>query len=388
MFSLDRFQEAIRGESLDGWLFCNFRHRDALTDELLCLDPRAVSTRQWFYFIPAAGNPVKLVHAIEDSILAALPGDTVLYDSRVSLEGQLRRFAPKRVAILADRYLQILSTIDAATCDLIRSCGITVSSAAGLIQRVRGVLDTGGIESHERAAAELYRIVAESWNRVRAAFRDGKAICERDIRDFMLDSFAESGLITDHPPIVASGENSGDPHYDIPENSKGKRLEAGDIVQFDLWAKFPGGIYADISWVGFCGDEVPKNHASEFASLLRARDLVLPYLGQALSRQEPVTGAAIDRAVRDCLLEDFPATALRHRTGHGIDAECHGSGVNLDSVEFPDTRRILEGSCFSVEPGVYFPVYGYRTEIDVYISNGKPKISGGPIQTKLMTFQD
>lgn len=388
MFNLDRFQEAIRGESLDGWLFCNFHHRDSLTDELLALDPRSVSTRQWFYFIPASGNPIKLVHAIEESILSPLPGDTVHYNSRESLEAQLCRFAPKRVSILSDPYLLILSTIDAATCDLVRSCGIAVSSAGGLVQRIRGILDTVGLESHERAATELYRIVTESWNRVCAAFRDGQAVYERDIRDGMLDSFAKLGLITDHPPIVAAGPNSGNPHYDIPENSRGKRLEPGDIVQFDLWAKFPGGIYADISWVGFCGDTVPENYVSEFASLLRARDLVKPYLEQALARKEPVTGAEIDRAVRTRLFESFPETALRHRTGHGIDTECHGSGVNLDSVEFPDIRRILEGSCFSVEPGVYFSGYGFRTEIDVYIRNGKPKISGGPIQTKLMTFQD
>jgi Xaa-Pro aminopeptidase len=388
MFDLDRFQEAILGENLDGWLFCNFHHRDTLADELLALDPRSVSTRQWFYFIPASGNPVKLVHAIEESILSTLPGDTVCYNSRESLEAQLRRFAPKRVALLSDPYLQILSTIDAATCDLVRSCGIAVSSAAGLIQRIRGILDTEGIESHERAAAELYHIVAKSWDRVRAAFRDGKAVYERDIRDGMLASFEKSGLVTDHPPIVAAGPNSGNPHYDIPENSKGKRLEAGDIVQFDLWAKLTGGIYADISWVGFCGNTAPQQYASEFASLLRSRDLVVPYLEANLSGKEPVTGSAIDRAVRASLLENFPETALRHRTGHGIDTECHGSGVNLDSIEFPDTRRILEGSCFSVEPGVYFSGYGFRTEIDVYIRNGKPNISGGPIQTKLMTFQD
>lgn len=386
MFCLELTQEAIRGESLDGWLFCNFQHRDRLTDSLLDLDQSIVSSRRWLYFVPSRGEPLKIVHSIEQNILSSLPGKTERYSERTDLETILARFTGLTCAILSDPYLQVLSTVDASSAALFASCGIHTVSAATLIQRIRGVLDSKGIQSHERAAALLYRIVHDAWNFVSASFASGAPAYEVDIQEFMLNALKQAGLVSDHPPIVASGPNSGDPHYSIPVGTRGRQLTSGDVIQFDIWAKELDGIYADISWIGYCGPVVPEHIASRAATIFQARDLVKPAIERSFAAGRDITGKNLDELVRSFILERFPSDAVRHRTGHGIDSECHGSGVNLDSIEFPDERKLLEGSCFSVEPGIYFSDSGFRTEIDIYISQGLPVVSGGPIQTELLTL--
>lgn len=379
-------QEAIRGESLDGWLFCNFRHRDSLTDSLLELDISAVSSRQWLYLVPPRGEPVKIVHSIEREILSSLPGRTETYREKRELVGLLTHFSGMTCAILSDPNLPVLSTVDAASAALFSACGIRTVSAATLVQRVRGTLDERGIESHERAAGVLYRLVRAAWDAVASSFAAGAPAFEGDIRDFMTSYLAREGLVTDHPPIVACGSHSGDPHYAVSAGTRGARMKAGDIVQFDVWAKESDGIYADISWIGYCGPDVPDELARRANAAFGARDLVVDLIGQSLGNGARVTGRELDERARAYLLERVPADALRHRTGHGIDAECHGSGVNLDSIEFPDDRELLEGSCFSVEPGVYFEDCGFRTEINVYIKGGAPVVSGGPVQTRLLSL--
>jgi len=386
MTAITPVQEAIREEKLDGWLFCNFAHRDRLTDTLLSLNPGAVSSRRWFYLVPATGTPEKIVHAIEKDILDSLEGAKTVYSSRDELELILRRFAGTRIAVLCDPDIQVLSTMDAASFNLLHSCGIETASAACLVQRVKGILDEAGISSHEKSARLLYGIVHDAWHLVNKAFKSGSTLYEGDIRDFMLSRFAQEGLVTDHDPIVGTGPNTGNPHYTV--EGRGRSFRAGDVVQFDLWAKYPDGIYADISWLGYCGTVVPEETQKRFDLVIAARDLVRPAIEEAFAAGLPVNGASLDARVRKFLLDRCPKEAVQHRTGHGIDTDCHGSGTNLDSVEFPDTRRLLEGSCFSVEPGIYFADCGFRTEIDIYIHHGKPVVSGGDIQTTLLTLKD
>lgn len=390
MLSIDPMQKAIREERLDGWLFCNFSHRDTFTDALLNLDIQALSSRRWFYYIPASGEPIKIVHIIESNILSELPGTSTKYASLESLKTCLRQFSGQRIAILFDPEILVLSTIDASSYNLLVSCGIDTVSASTLIQRIKGILDEKGIQSHENAARILYKIVHKAWNFAKTQYVLNTVLCEGDIQDFILTQFDSEGLITDYPPIVAFGSNSGNPHYCIAGHrdtkKRGAILQGGDVVQFDLWAKFPEGIYADISWIAYCGKDIPKEIQKRFAIVTAARDLVKPAIKKAFQSKTCITGKELDTIVRVYLLEHCPPEAIQHRTGHGIDTQCHGSGTNLDSIEFPDFRAVLEGSCFSVEPGIYFPDSGFRTEINIYIQNGKPVISGGEIQTSLFTL--
>jgi Xaa-Pro aminopeptidase len=373
---LNGIQEAIRRENLDGWLFCNFQHRDILADTMLNISGDAVNSRLWFYVVPARGEPFKLVHAVEAGILDGLAGPKALYVSREDLSAALRPLGGKRWAVHCSDTLTAISFLDAGTAAFLEKTGLMLVSAAPLIQRFRGLLDADGIASHERAVDQLYGIVDLVWGQVRRAYVEAIAFCEGKLRELLLEEMDRRGLVTGHPPIVAAGVNSGNPHYDF--TGGGSPIREGDVIQLDLWAKekTPGAIYGDISWVGVFAKEATAEAEQCFADLVSAREGACRFIGTELAAGRDVSGAMVDRETRKLLTARGYGEAMKHRTGHGIDTACHGSGVNMDSVEFPDFRLLLEGACFSLEPGVYFPGFGMRTEIDVYIARGKPVISG------------
>lgn len=374
-----------------GWVFTNFSHRDKLSDSLLDLDMLSVSTRRWIYVIPTQGEPIKIVHAIEKAILDSLPGKTFVYTGQEELRDHLQQFSGSTLSILTDADIPVISTVEAGFVAFLHSCNIKTTSAASLIQRTKGLLTKKGIESHERAAALLYRIVKEAWGFVSEKFNSNEDLFEHDVQSFMLQKFADYSLVTDHAPIIAFGKNTGDPHYDSPKKNSA-RAKKGDIIQFDLWAKEAfasdengdispeAAIFADISWLGVYGTQVPQHYSDAFTHLIAARDTVFATLTKKAKNSATavfdVTGSELDAGVRKSLIASGYKEWIKHRTGHGIDTSCHGSGANLDSVEFPDHRTLLEGSCFSVEPGIYSDKYGMRTEIDVYIKDGFPVISG------------
>lgn len=390
MLDLIEAQKAIRGEGLDGWLFCNYAHRDSLSDSLLAVPEGHTNSRLWFALVPPEGQIQVLVHVIEPSILDHLNPSRCLYDSWETMRAKLAVWQGKHIAVLADSGQPSISTMDGGTLDLLRSAGIIPVSAAVLMQRCFSLMDSDSRVSHERTAKKLYQLTHDTWDWIADRFTAGIPTTEGEVQDYLLDGFDRSGLITDHPPIVGFGKNSADPHYMPPgkdhSGPRGALLEPEQVVQLDMWAKESGGWYADISWSGFSGAQAPANIIQTFAILCRARDLVFETLMQCLGTGLPVTGAELDAAVRNYLTAAGYKTALRHRSGHGIDTDCHGSGVNLDSVEFPDHRPILEGSCFSVEPGLYFKSWGLRTEINLYILEGRPVVSGGIPQSGLLTI--
>lgn len=381
---LARIREAIRGESLSGWLFYNFHHRDTLSDGILGIAEGASNTRPWAYLVPESGEPLKITHAVEARILDHLPGTAANYVERKEFFRPFERFRGQRWGAHLSPELPVLSFLDAGTAREIEARGLSLASAAALIQRLKGLLNEEGIASHERAADGLYGIVEETGSLIREAYESGKTIDEGTVRRFMLEGMDRRGLITDHPPIVAAGSHTGDPHYDFA--GSGAAFRDGDVIQLDLWAKekAPGSIYADISWVVFFGPEPDDEVRRAWKALAEAREEALRFAEAAMRAGKPPEGAAVDARVRERLIGAGYEAALRHRTGHGIDTECHGAGVNLDSVEFPDRRLLLEGSCFSVEPGLYFPRFGLRTEIDVYIRKGLPRVSGKERQREIL----
>jgi Xaa-Pro dipeptidase len=385
MRDLLEFQKAIREEALDGWLFCNFHHRDTIADRLLSIPPEAMNTRFWFYFLPTSGEPRKVVHAIESSILDRVPGTRRVYSSRDELIQILKTLPHGRFGCSVSETLPVFSFLDEGTAALLRSCGFALASAGSLIQRLASLLDREGMRSHEEAAAKLRTVVEETWKFVRTRYTDGKSLTEGELVHRMEEAFDRSGLTSGERPLAAVGKNSADPHYAV--SGEGETVSPGDIIQLDLWAKnrAPAAVYADISWVGVYGERPEKRVAETFAYLARARDGAVAFIAERLAEGSPPQGREVDETVRRFLFEGGFGLYLKHRTGHGIDEEVHGFGVNLDAVEFPDDRRLLEGSCFSVEPGLYFPDYGLRTEIDVYIRGGKPVISGGKPQRRILT---
>jgi Xaa-Pro aminopeptidase len=375
--ALEAMQAAIRGEGLDGWLFCSFHHRDALSEAILNTRTDSTNSRLWVYAVPARGEPLGIVHAIEYDALAGLPGGRVAYISREEFIAALEPLKGKRWGAHVSRTITAISYLDAGTAALFEDAGLELVSAAGLVQRFKGTLDDRAIESHEQAAGELYEIVALAWEQVRQAYGRGEPLHEGVLRVLIQDEYKKRNLISDHPPIVAAGANSGNPHYDF--SGSGALIKPGDVVQFDIWAKKheSGAIYGDISWVGVFAPAPAPRIEQAFADLLSAREGAIRFIEDELAAGRRPEGAAVDQKTREILIGLGYSAALRHRTGHGIDTECHGSGVNMDSLEFPDSRLLLNGSCFSLEPGIYFSDFGLRTEIDVYIQDGKPVVSGG-----------
>lgn len=283
--------------------------------------------------------------------------------------------------------LAALSYLDHGTARLLEGWGFALQPAENLIQETLGVLSPEQMTAHETAAAHLYEIVDLLWSRICRAFRENTPLREIEVQGWILAEFEKRGLISDHAPIVAAGPNAGDPHYGPEEPSR--ILSPGDTVQFDLWAKVPGpfGTYADISWVGFLGETADPAVEKLFRLIRDARNRGVQVIEDALAGGSPITGAEVDREVRKVIIDGGEGEFLCHRTGHGIDAELHGWGVNLDCVEFPDHRTLREGSCFSIEPGLYKEAYGCRTEIDAYIKDGKLIVSGGPIQRELLLLK-
>lgn len=399
MTSTESIRNAIRSEGLAGWLFYNYKHRDPLSDRILGIPADRVNTRPWYLLIPAEGEPLKIVHAIEGSVLAHLPGRELSYGSMGELHRILNQAAEAADGPVCAQYSELLpalSFLDHGTARILTKCGFDLVSSARCLQRVLGALTAAGRESHRRAAAHLYGIVSMAWKRIVRDLSEKNPVTEGSIRDYMLAEIEKRDLTTDHPPIVAAGPNSGDPHY--AAEGDGDPIVHERIVLFDIWAKEKGSesVYADISWMGYTAPTPPLRIVDRFQTLTHARDLAFSYIDErCIGANRPAdsggengfpTGAEVDRKVREYLKEQGLESFLRHRTGHAIDTECHGFGANIDSVEFPEERHLIEGSCFSLEPGLYGEEYGMRTEIDVLIENGRPTITGGRPQTTLLTL--
>lgn len=385
MTFLQQAQEAVRGENLDGWLFFNFHGRDMTANRLLGLNEQRINTRPWFCLIPAEGEPVKVVHAIEKKILDPVPGKTEVYSSRSRLTEILKPLAGTYASQVSEN-ITAISTLDHGTARYLEGLGFTIVSSAALIQKTAGVLDEAGIASHERAAKLLYACIHHTWQQVRSETTRGIRLTESVVQGWINRYFRENGLITEHPVLVAAGVHSADPHYEVPET--GGPVSPGDTIQFDIWAKedCPGGIYADISWVGVMAETASPEAERVFRTVTGARNGALDFITGRLKDVRSVTGAEVDRTTRAYIEDAGYGGYFCHRTGHGIDTDVHGSGVNMDAVEFPDEREIIEGSCFSIEPGIYLEHFGMRTEIDAYRWNGSLVVSGGPIQHTILTL--
>ncbi len=402
MFNLEKAIKAIRQENLDGWLFYNVEHRDRISDLILGIYEQAVNSRPWIYVVFARADPVKLVHTIEAGILDTLPGRKFVYSSWDEYLTLIKRIGKggrgRRLGLNFSRWNPFASFVDYGTVETIKASGFDVFPGDNLINRFLGTLSRDEIRSHEEAARFLYRIVFDIWARLEEALKAGNSPREVDVQSWITGYFGEYGLVAEDSPIVAVDKNSGDPHYESGcsggVGGESGVIKRGMIVQFDLWARLEKvsyledslPVYADISWVGYTGKDIPDRYVKAFEVVCSARDRGVDFINRKLASGKTVTGAEVDAVVRSVIVEAGYGDYLRHRTGHSIGSRVHGFGVNLDSIEFPDRRELIEGSCFSVEPGVYFPDFGVRTEIDVYIDGGKAVISGGSPQHKILTM--
>jgi Xaa-Pro aminopeptidase len=381
---LDALRKALAELKLDGWLLYDFHGQNPTALHVLGLGGKML-TRRFFLLFPRSGEPVLLAHAIEQSQFGPdVPGRREVFASWTSLKDGLARMLgalPKgaRVAMeyLPGGTIPTLSRVDAGTLELVRSFGVEVVSSADLVQRFFCRLDAAQVESHRRALAVVDAAKDEAFARIGAAHRQGKAPLETEIQAFLMDRFREADLETDHAPIVAVNAHAGDPHY-APSDATPTPIREGDLVLIDLWARGrgPRDVYADITWVGFCGDRPPEKLERIFRVAADARDAGLEALAKAHREGRTLAGFEVDRVVRDHIAAAGFGDRFVHRTGHSIETRVHGDGANLDDHETHDVRPLVPGLCFSIEPGIYLPEegLGVRTEIDVFLAGDGPKV--------------
>lgn len=383
-------RDALAAAALDGWLLYDFRLSDPLAYRILGLDERGISTRRWFCFVRADGDPLKLVSAVEAHRLDSIAGESIVYRSAQEMRAGLARmlFGAKRIAMdySPNCAIPYVSRVDAGTVEMVRSLGVEVVSAADLIQRFEAVLTHSQLESHHRAAAHLRVIVDETFAKIARRIAAGAACDEHSIQSFVTGRFAARGLITAEPPIVAVNAHAADPHF-APSAHDPAPIGRGDFILLDLWAKENNqdSIYADFTWVAFAGDTVPDEHARVFSIVARARDAAVALIQDRVANGMTVSGREADRAAREVIENAGYGPSFIHRTGHSIGREVHGTGANLDSLETDDYRALIANTCFSVEPGIYLPGrFGVRSELDVTIEGGRAEVSADAVQHEVI----
>lgn len=379
--NLDAIQTELTSAGLDGWLFFDHHFRDPLAYRVLGLPEHGHVSRRWYYFIPAKGKPRGLVHRVEPHQLDALPGEKMLYARWQEQEPALRDLlgGARRVAMQYSPLCAVpyVANVDAGTVELVRRLGVEVVSSAELIQIFEAKWTPTQLELHLEAGRQVDRIRDEAFELIKTATRGGKAIDEYGVQQFVMRRFQEAAMITNHPPIVGANVNASDSHYSPPATGSAP-IRRGDLVLLDLWAKLdvPEGVYYDITWMAFCGEEVPTPMRDAFATVVAARDVGIRFVQDAMVDGRTVRGFEVDDAVRGCIESRGMGLFVRHRTGHSIGREVHGVGANLDNYETHDDRRIIPWTCFSIEPALYLPDFGVRTEINLFVEEHGARVTG------------
>jgi Xaa-Pro dipeptidase len=384
-------QRALRADHLDGWLLYDFHGSNPIASGLAGLSHGPhMTTRRWYYLIPAEGEPRGVVHAIERHNLDALPGTTIEYGGRVQLEAALTTLlaGQTRVAMeySPDCAIPYLSRVDAGTVEAIRSRGIDIVSSGDLVQQFEAIWSADQLASHQAASAALYRIKDRAFHAAAEAVHARSRLTEYDLQQQMVTWFEAEGLVSDSAPVVAVGANAGNPHY-LPTSDACAPVTADDILLLDLWGKqtAPRSVFADITWVGVTGATVPQQPAEAFRAIVQARDAAVALVEVAARTGRDLQGWEVDRAAREVLQDAGFGDHILHRTGHSLGESVHGNGVHLDDYETHDDRRVLPGTGFTIEPGLYFETFGVRTEINMFRGEHEARVTGAR-QMKIMTL--
>ncbi len=365
--NLETIQAYLQLNHLDGWLLYDFRGQNPIALHVAGL--RDSGTRRWFLWIPAQGRPSWLIHAIEratfNDTAPELDGDRHIYIGWQQLAEVLPTFVgsnrkhPLRIAMEYSPLgaVPYVSKVDAGTLELVTEVtGAEIVSSADLVQLTQAVLSPEQIESHRRAAQVCLDAKDAAFALVADRLRADKPITELDVQSFIMAQFAEAGLDADHPPIVAVNANAALPHYG-PTAQRHSAIRRGDMLLIDLWAKERRheACFGDLTWVAYCGDEVPATVQEVFTVVANARDAVLSTVEVSLGEQRLLHGYELDDVARDVIREAGYAHGILHRTGHSLGPMIHWNGVNLDNLETQDRRRLIPGVMFTVEPGIYLP---------------------------------
>jgi Xaa-Pro dipeptidase len=388
MLNIKAIQAELKASKMDGWLFYDHHHRDPIAGHVLGLDENGMVTRRWFYFIPSRGEPRKLVHRIEQGALDSLEGRKYVYSGWEELHKILPKLLSGSTKIAMqyspENNIPYIGLVDAGTIELVRKLKKKVVSSADLVQKFEASWSAEQLASHLEAGRIVDRVRAGAFDQAAAFVRDGKPLTEYELQQWILDRFRASGLITAEPPIAAVQPSNGNPHYE-PKQAGSQRIRAGDLLLLDIWAKQdrPGSVYYDITWMGYLGTRVPDTYAKIFRIVKQARDRAISFIKSAVAGGDAIHGWEVDRVARETIRKAGYGKYFVHRTGHSIGQEVHGNGANMDGLETRDDRKIAPHTCFSIEPGIYLPEFGIRSEVNVYVDEKEARVTGA-IQEEIL----
>ncbi len=388
MPDIKAIQAELKAGKIDGWLFYDHHHRDPIASRILGLDGNGMATRRWFYYIPSRGEPRKLVHKIEQGALDSLSGRKQVYAGWEELHVQLRKLlsGSRKIAMQysPENKIPYIGLVDAGTVELVRKLKKSVVTSADLVQKFEAAWTPEQLASHLEAGEIVDRITRAAFDRAAALVREGRPLTELELQSWILERFRANGLTTAEPPIAAVQPNNGNPHYE-PRPGASRPIRAGDLLLLDIWAKCdrPGSVYYDITWVGYLGGRVPEAYSKIFRIVRAARDRAVEFVRDAIAHKRTIHGWEVDRAAREVIRKAGYAKYFVHRTGHSIGQDVHGNGANMDSLETRDDRKIVPRTCFSIEPGIYMPEFGIRSEVNVYVSEREARVTGA-IQEEIL----
>jgi len=387
---INGIQSDLRAAKLDGWLFYDFRGRDPIALGILQL-PSGMRTRRWYYFIPAKGTPRKLVHKIETESLAALPGETLFYAGQDELRKNLGKLIGrgKKIAMQYSpkNAIPYVAMVDAGTIELVRGAGAKVVSSADLVQKYEACWSEAQLASHLAAGAVVDRVVRGAFELAAKNVREKKAITEYDLKLWIRKEFEAAGFADEQQgPDVAVGPHASDPHYG-PTEQTASPIREGDLLLLDVWGKTKaaGSVYYDITWVGYLGAKVPEKMAKVFGIVRQARDKAVELIQSSVAASKELQGWQVDQAARKVIEKAGYGKYFFHRTGHNIGQTVHGNGVNMDGLETHDVRHLIPKTCNSIEPGIYLPEFGIRSEVNVYIGEKEARVTGA-VQKEILAL--
>lgn len=385
--NLPAIQSALRERNIDAWLFYDHHHRDPIAYRVLGLPEKLMVTRRWFYLIPAEGEPQKLVHKIEAGHLDSIPGGKRTYSAWQELFGSLKELLRQHRDIAMQYWpnngVFTVSLVDAGTVELLRGMGKNIVSSGDLVAQFEATWTEEQIKTHFAARDSIDAITAEAFKEIGRRARNG-GTDEYAMQQWILEAFRRENIVTSDPPVVAVNANSGNPHYG-PEESSSKPIREGDFVLLDIWGKkdIPNAVYYDITWTGFLGRNPPDQFRNVFQIVRDARDAGSKFVIDAIGAGKRISGWQVDDPVRASITQAGYGDKFVHRTGHSIGTEVHANGANMDNLEVHDERLILPNSCFSIEPGIYLPEFGVRSEVNMLVRSGRAEVTGR-MQTELV----
>ncbi|GHO68505.1 peptidase M24 [Ktedonobacter sp. SOSP1-52] len=389
---LAQIQQALHAEGLAGWLFYDFRGSNPIAYKVLSLSTREFYSRRWFYFIPAQGEPTACVSSVESHVLRSLPGKRLVFRTWQELEMHLGALLPKGGRIAMEysprNAIPYISRVDAGTIELVRACGVEVVSSADLAQYFVARLTEAQVRGHREAGRRLIAAKDQLLAELGQDLRAGRELHEYGVQQRFVALMRSMGIqFSGGYPIVAVNGNASNPHY-APGEEHSSPIRRGDLLLLDFWGTLEGeedAVFGDYTWMAFAGseDEIPQKQREVFEVVRQARDSAIAFIRERLVAGTRVEGREVDDVARNVIAKAGYGDYFVHRTGHSITTMDHGDGANNDNFESMDSRALLAGTCCSIEPGIYLPEFGVRSEVDLLIHEHDVEVTGVPAQERL-----